>query len=116
YHYIPEAEKQLVLRMSHRGMTVKEIMNATGMGRMTIFRIKSNWKHTGRVIHTSLENGRPRILSSLEVSYLESLVEQTPDIYGRELQYALFVAYNVDVDVSTIIRTLHRRGFTRKKV
>jgi hypothetical protein len=48
--------------------------------------------------------------------YLESLVEQTPDIYGRELQHALFVAYNIDVDVSTITRALHRRGFTRKKV
>ena len=48
--------------------------------------------------------------------YLWKGVEQTPDIYGRELQYALFVTYNVDVDVSTIIRTLHRHGFTRKKV
>ena len=50
------------------------------------------------------------------LKYLESLVEQTPDIYGRELQFALFVAYNVDVDVSTIMRALHRRGFTQKKV
>ena len=65
YHFIPEAKKQLVLRMSLQGMTVKEIMNATGMGRMTIFRIRSNWKCTGRVICTSLKNGRPRILSSL---------------------------------------------------
>ena len=47
---------------------------------------------------------------------MEGLVEQTPDIYGIELQYALFVAYNVDVDVSTITRALHRRGFTWKKV
>ena len=57
YHYIPEAKKKLVLRMSLRGMMVKEIMNATGMGWMTIFRTKSNWKHTGRVICTFLENG-----------------------------------------------------------
>ena len=48
--------------------------------------------------------------------YIESLVEQTPDIYGGELQYALFAAYNVDVDVSTIMRALRRRGFTQKKV
>ena len=74
YHYIPEAKKQLVLRMSLRGMTVKKIMNATGIGQMTIFRIKSNWKHTERVICISLENGRPRILSSLEVSVCVSTI------------------------------------------
>ncbi|KAF8954675.1 Homeodomain-like protein [Flammula alnicola] len=116
YRYIPEEQKQLVLTMSLRGMRVKDIVKATGICRRTVARIKGTWKSTGEVVRKSLENGRPRVLSSLEVSYLESLVERTPDIYGRELQYALFVAYNVDVDVSTITRALHRRGFTRKKV
>ena len=51
-----------------RGMTVGDIMDATGMGRRTIFRIKRNWKLTGRVVCKSLEDGRPRVLSSLEVS------------------------------------------------
>jgi transposase len=57
FHYIPEAQKRLVLTMSLRGMTVEDIIEATGMGRSTIFRIKSNWKCTGRVIRKSLENG-----------------------------------------------------------
>lgn len=48
--------------------------------------------------------------------YMEGLIEQTPDIYGVELQHALFAAYNVDVDVSTITRALRRRGFTQKIV
>jgi transposase len=68
YHYIHEAQKQLVLTMSLRGMKVKDIMEATGMSRMTIFRIKSNWENTGRVVRKSLDNGRPRALSTLEVS------------------------------------------------
>lgn len=115
-----------------RGTRVKDIVQATGIGRMAIWRIKSNWRRTGRVVMRSLVHGRPRVLSSLEVSvsvfyhiavistytwkYLESLVEKTPDIYGGELQYALLVAFNIDVDVSTIRRALHRRGFTYKKV
>ncbi|KAF8803807.1 hypothetical protein BYT27DRAFT_7108568 [Phlegmacium glaucopus] len=115
YRYIPEEQKQLVLTMCLRGMKVNDIVEATGMGRTTILRIKRNWRSTGRVVRKSLEHGRPRVLSSLEVSYLESLVERTPDIYGKELQYALFAAYNVDVDISTITRALHRRGFTRKQ-
>ena len=68
YHYIPEAQKQLVLTMFLRGMTTEDIMDATGMGKTTIFRIKRNWKRTGRVVQKSLEHGRPRVLSSLEVS------------------------------------------------
>ena len=48
--------------------------------------------------------------------YLESLIEQRPDTYAKELQYALYTAYDVVVDVATITRALHNRGFTRKKV
>jgi hypothetical protein len=48
--------------------------------------------------------------------YLKSLIEQRPDIYTRELKAALFKAYEVEVDGSTITRELHWRGFTRKKV
>ena len=54
--------------MSLQGMKVKDIMEATGISRMTIFRIKSNWEYTGRVVRKSLENGRPRALSFLKVS------------------------------------------------
>jgi len=47
---------------------------------------------------------------------LENLVEQQPDIYAKELQHALFTAYDVEVDATTITRALRRQGFTRKKV
>ena len=50
------------------------------------------------------------------LQYLENLVEQRSDIYMKELQHALFAAYNVEVDGSTITRALHRRGFTRKTI
>jgi hypothetical protein len=43
-------------------------------------------------------------------------VEKQPDIYARELQHALFVAYDVKVDTTTITRALHRHGFTRKNI
>ena len=34
-HYIPKAQKQIVLRISLRGMKEKDIMHATGMGQCT---------------------------------------------------------------------------------
>ena len=48
--------------------------------------------------------------------YLESLLERTPDLYLRELQKDLAVNREVCVGISTISRTLKRRGFTRKKL
>jgi uncharacterized protein YerC len=68
YRYIPEEQKQLILTMCLRGMKVKDIVEATGMSRTTIFRVKRNWGFIGRVVRKSLEHGRPRVLSSLEVS------------------------------------------------
>lgn len=49
------------------------------------------------------------------LQYLESLIERTPDIYLRELKAELEENRGVSVDVSTIYRTLQRRGFTLKK-
>ena len=34
----------------------------------------------------------------------------------QEMKNALFIAYNVEVDETTITRALRKRGFTRKKV
>ena len=48
YHYIPEARKQLDLRMSQRRMTVKEIMNAMGMGWRTYGRLAGCCSRTTR--------------------------------------------------------------------
>jgi hypothetical protein len=48
--------------------------------------------------------------------YLESCIERTPDIYVSELQDELCQARGVVVSESTIIRTLQRKGFVRKKV
>ena len=47
--------------------------------------------------------------------YLESLVERTPNLYLRELRADLEENRGVSVDVSTIYRTLYRRGFALKK-
>ncbi|KIM63558.1 hypothetical protein SCLCIDRAFT_117039, partial [Scleroderma citrinum Foug A] len=43
-------------------------------------------------------------------------VERTPDIYLYELQYHLRESRGVEVSIHTIERTLHRHGFSHKKV
>ena len=54
----------------------------------------------------------PLIDGSLQ--YLESLIERTPGLYLRELKADLEENRGVSVDISTIYRTLHRRGFALK--
>jgi len=52
-----------------------------------------------------------------EVSkYLESLLERTPDLYLHELRKDLVSNRSVYVSLSTISRTLQKRGLTRKKL
>ena len=68
FRYIPEEQKKLVLTMSLRGMKNREIEAATGIKTRTIRRLISLWKSTGQVVKHPLETGRPRELTSLEVS------------------------------------------------
>lgn len=140
YRFISEEQKRLVITMLDRGQTPANIENATGISVRTVQRVRRLWLSTGRVAKHPLEKGRGRILTSLEVSvsdyslnsgftlqvlkaiillflqFLESLVEQRPDIYLKELQHALFVVYDVEVSNNTVNRALRNRGFTRKKV
>lgn len=132
YRFIPEAQKKLIITMLDRGQTPADVEHATGISVRTVQRVWRLWLSTGRVIQRPLEAGRQRILTSLEVSvsnslasgqdfglflqFLESLVEQRPDIYLNELQRAIFVVYDTDVSVKTIERALRNCGFTRKKV
>ena len=46
------------------------------------------------------------------LQYLENFVEKRPDIMVQEMQNALFIVYNVEVDENTITWALCEHGFT----
>jgi hypothetical protein len=48
--------------------------------------------------------------------FLESCIERQPDIFLTEMQDQLQEICGVDISISTISRTIRRRGFTRKKI
>ena len=48
--------------------------------------------------------------------FLEACIERQPDILLEELQDQLQELCEIETSIVTISRTLHRRGFTRKKV
>ncbi|OAX41900.1 hypothetical protein K503DRAFT_431263 [Rhizopogon vinicolor AM-OR11-026] len=78
--------------------------------------IRKTFLETGEVVRTPVCAGRPRILDSLDANFLESCIERQPDILLTEMQDQLREIFGVEVSISTIPRTIQRRGFTRKKV
>ena len=107
YRFIPEAQKKLIITMLDRGQTSADVEHATEISVCTVQRVQRLWLSTGQVIQRPLEAGCQRILTSLEVSvsnslaseqdfglflqFLESLVEQRPDIYLNKLQYLFYM-------------------------
>ena len=68
FRFIPEEQKKLVLTMSLRGMANKDIASAMGIADRTIRRLLRQWNQTGEVVKHPIQTGRPRVMSSLEVS------------------------------------------------
>ncbi|OAX37259.1 hypothetical protein K503DRAFT_743011 [Rhizopogon vinicolor AM-OR11-026] len=77
--------------------------------------IRKTFRETGEVMRTPVCAGRPRILDGLDANFLESCIERQPDILPTEMQDQLREIFGVEVSISTIPRTIRKRGFTRKK-
>ncbi|KAK7020933.1 hypothetical protein R3P38DRAFT_3548305 [Favolaschia claudopus] len=110
--HIPKEQKQLITTMSAH-MSVPDIAAATDISERTIYRIIRTWRTTGDHVRIPLQLGRPRILTSFDVAYLEGLVARTPDIYLFELQECLYEATGLDVAKTTIRDALLRMGYVR---
>ncbi|THU97004.1 hypothetical protein K435DRAFT_663384 [Dendrothele bispora CBS 962.96] len=82
----------------------------------TVNRVKRLVLQTGSVVRIPARNGRPRLLNSLDLLYLEGCIELQPDMYLDELQESLLQARGVDVSAPTIYRALLKRGFRYKQV
>ncbi|KAK6971351.1 hypothetical protein R3P38DRAFT_3242555 [Favolaschia claudopus] len=94
-------------------MSVPDIAAATDISERTIYRIIRTWRTTGDHVRIPLQLGRPRILTSFDVAYLEGLVARTHDIYLFELQECLYEATGLDVAKTTIRDALLRMGYVR---
>ena len=67
HHPINEAEKLLVVRMNSRGYNVKNIVDATGYGSSTVYRILAKHRDTGDVVTRKFPAGRKRKLGAADV-------------------------------------------------
>ncbi|KAJ7884249.1 hypothetical protein B0H13DRAFT_1559589, partial [Mycena leptocephala] len=60
--------------------------------------------------------GRPRTLSSDDVAFLQGAVDHSCDTYLDELQESLGAICGAEVSLSTIWRTLRKKGYRMKKI
>ena len=82
YRFIPEEQKKLIITMLDRGQTPANIKNATGISAHTVQRVRRLWLSTGQVIKQPLEEGRQRILTSLEVNVSDHSLTSESGIAG----------------------------------
>ena len=78
-------------------------------------RYVERFKVTGDVAQFAKRNGPTRMLSGREEYLIVQAVLNKPGVCLHELQSCLQVN-GVQVDMSTICRTLHRLGFTYQKI
>jgi len=50
------------------------------------------------------------------LQFLLGVVQKTPDLYLDELKEMLMMSSGTEVSLTTVWRTLHRAGYTMKKV
>ena len=99
-----------------RGLSYAEVSDLLYMSERSVRRYTELYFTTGDVKPCRQRHGPVPLLSETEqLTVLQSMIYK-PTIYLEELQHDLHEAFGTWVHLSTICRTVHRLGFTRKRV
>ena len=98
------------------GMTTEDVCSTMLVSERTVQRYVERFQQTGSVSRFVKKNGPDRLLNEFDEAVLVQGVLDKPGIYLNELQQLLTATNQVQVDSSTIWRTLRRLGFTHKKI
>ena len=113
--YSNDLRWRIVYMSQMRGMKAADIASLTFVSERSVQRYVERFKVTGDVAQFAKRNGPTRILTDREESLIIQAVLDKPGICLHEIQTVLQVS-GVQVDTSTICRTLHRLGFTYQKI
>jgi transposase len=102
------------------GFNVKEIGRILGVKKSMIYQTLDYHRNYGVTYNptafSTLPQGRPRILTTDDLSLIRSLLSQNPSIYLDELQDELLQRRGASISVPTLLRSLRRLHFSRKSV
>ena len=113
--YSDDLRWRIVYMSQMLGMTTVDISSVTFVSERTIQRYVERFTVTGDVAQFAKRNGPTRMLGGREEALIVQAVLDKPVLCLHVLQSCLHVN-GVQVDVSTICRTLHRLGFTYQKI
>ncbi|OCH91723.1 hypothetical protein OBBRIDRAFT_791950 [Obba rivulosa] len=114
--YIPEDVKEQIVTLSTQIRERKTVARLLDVSPRTVSRVLRLARTTGKVVRKPEVAGRRRILGEEHVRFLGECVEVYPDITLAELRVELRDTCDVDVSIATILRTMQRSGFARKKL
>lgn len=99
------------------GYNVKEICTILGVQKTMVYRALTLYRHFGQPYNPfAKKGGRPRVLSRIDLKYINSLVQRRHTMYLDELQDKLLQNRGTSVSVTTIYRALRRLNYTNKRV
>ena len=113
--YSDDIRWRIVYMSQIRGLKAADIASLTFVSKRTVQRYVERYKVTGDVAQFVRKNGPARMLTDREEALIVQAVLNKPGVCLHEIQTMLQVS-GIQVDTSTICRTLHRLGFTYQKI
>ncbi|KAF8067598.1 hypothetical protein FPV67DRAFT_1416013 [Lyophyllum atratum] len=117
-HRLSKDLRQAIIHM-YRTCSIDDIIKYTRCKKRTIQRILHQHRTrsvTGLRYSAQEMRGRKRVLTGLDIHFLQGTVQHSPDIYLDELQVLLERRRGVIASISSIWRALKRSGYSMKKV
>lgn len=99
-----------------QNIEAEEVAIVMKIGKRSVYRYVERFMATGDVRPFLKRNGPATILNEYEEYYLVCQVLANPGIYLREIQEQLYCITLRWVDLSTILRTLHRLLISRQVI
>lgn len=116
-HLSTEMRSNVVIWRFHQQRPVADIAQLAHCTETTIYRILRYHRQYGQISNPfARTRGRPRLLSTADLTYLQSVLVANPSLYLDELQEKLLLARNCDISIATISRALRGLALSHKKI
>ena len=115
-HYSTDLRWRAVWLKTLRNMSFRDVGEQLFLSEKSVRRYVEQFYTTGHVDPTKQKHGPQLLLNDFEQILLIQLLIDNPSMYLNEIQTKLFNATGTDVHESTLCRTIHHLGFTRKKI
>lgn len=114
-HLDVQLREHIISWYHNDNVPVEEIAQRINSSISTVYRILRQYNHTNTVL-PSASPGRPRILSTEDIEFISSLLDDTPVLFLDEIQDQLEEVRGVHVSLATLSRTLRNMSLSNKSI